>query len=150
MLVFLASCRTDADASWVTSSVESEVRLISDTPDVRVLISSQEKADTAELRWLQGSQPYDERVRGVADRRRNPHKYAPTLTPFIKTMEAMSGIMVPGGTSCRVIERSQARCTPFPLDTFTYVKLRIVEGPKCGQEGWACEAKDVGKAAVIF
>jgi len=142
-LVLLASCRPDPAPPWITSNLESEIRLIPDTPEVRLLISAEEKLDAPEIRWLKGSQPHDERVSGVNERRQHPERYAPTLKQFTTAMESKRNISVPGGTLCRVVERSDARCTALPLDTFAYVKIRIIEGPKRGQEGWVCELRDV-------
>ena len=139
----LASCRINADRPWKISNLESEVRLVSDSPHARLLISSQERADDSELRWLKDSHPHDEATQGRDERRRYPHQYAATLVPFIAAMRAEPAVVVPGGTLCRVIEHSQARCTPDPLGTLTYVKVQMLEGPKRGQQGWAREGRDV-------
>ncbi len=147
-IVLLAGCKSDP--VWTTSSLVSEVRLISDSPDVRLLISEQEKSDAAELHWLRESRTHEERVRGVEDRRRHPERYAPTLRSFIDAMAAMPGFAVRGGDSCRLVERSQARCTPDRLDTFSYVKVRIIQGYNRGQEGWACEVRDVSPTTAFF
>jgi hypothetical protein len=123
--------------------LEPEVRLIPDTPDVRALLSSEEKIDAPELGWLKGSQSHDERVRGVDARRRHPEQYAPSLAQFTKVMDSKRTISVPGGTLCRIVQRSEARCTLYAFDTLTFVKIRIVDGKKRGQEAWACEGRDV-------
>jgi hypothetical protein len=143
LMIILAGCKWDPSNDWETSNFVPEVRLISDSPEVRLLIEEQEKSDAAELEWLKAKQPRDERVRGVEDRRRNPERYAPTLRPFIAAMAAKPSFGVRGGTSCRIVERSHARCTSLPLDTLMYVKVRIMRGPNHGQEGWACEGRDV-------
>lgn len=141
VIILLAGC--NSDPVWTTSNLVSEVQLISDSPDVQLLILAQEKSDAIELRWLKESRAHDERVRGVEDRRQHPERYAPTLLSFLEAMAAKPAIAVRGGTTCRLVERSQARCTPDPLDTHAYVKIRITEGPKRGQQGWACEVRDV-------
>src|SRR5258708_3911625 len=76
-IVILAGCKSDP--VWTTSNLVPEVRLVSDSPDVRLLISEQEKSDAVEFDWLRGSQTHGERVRGVEDRRRHRERYAPTL-----------------------------------------------------------------------
>jgi hypothetical protein len=141
VIILLAGC--NADPVWTTSNLVPEVQLISDSPDVQLLILAQEKSDAPELRWLKESRSHDERVRGVQDRRQHPERYAPTLLSFLEAMAAKPAFAVRGGTTCRLVERSQARCTPDPLDTHAYVKVRITEGPKRGQQGWACEVRDV-------
>ncbi len=140
-MYLLAGC--NSGPVWVTSNLVPEVQLISDSPEVQRLILAQEKSDATELRWLKESQAHDERVRGVQDRRRNPGRYAPTLLSFLESMAAMPAFPVRGGTTCRLLERSQARCTPNPLDTHAYVKVRITGGPERGEQGWACEVRDV-------
>jgi len=147
-IILLAACKSDP--VWTTSNLVPEVRLISDSPDVRLLISRQEKSDAAELHWLRESRTHDERVHGVEDRRRHPERYAPTLRSFIDAMAAKPGVAVRGGNACRLLERSQARCTPDPLDTFAYVKVRITEGHERGQEGWVCEVRDVVSTTPKF
>jgi hypothetical protein len=137
----LAGC--DSDQPLVTSNLIPETRLISDSPDVRLLISEQEKDDAAELRWLRGSHSRDEQIRGTKDRRLHPERYASTLGPFLDAMAAKPGFSVRGGTMCRLLETSQARCTIDRLDTHVYVKLRVGAGPKRGQEGWACAGVEV-------
>jgi hypothetical protein len=143
-IVLLTGCK--ADPVWTTSNLVPTVRLISDNPSVRLLISTQEKGDDAELRWLRDSRTHE----GLADRRRHPEQYAPTLRSFIEAMKASPGFAVRGGSLCRLVERSQARCTPDPLDTYAYVKVRIIEGPNRGMEGWACEVRDVVSTTPKF
>jgi hypothetical protein len=140
-IALLVGCKSER--LWTTNNLQTEVRLVFDSPDVRLLIAAQERTDAAELRWLQGSQPHDERVHGVEDRRRHPQVYSPKLLPFIEAMAAKPGFAVRGGVACWLIESSRARCTPDPLDTQVYVKVRIVSGPNRDQEGWACEVRDV-------
>jgi hypothetical protein len=147
-IVLLTGCKSDP--VWTTSNLVPEVRLISDSPDVRLLISEQEKSDAAELNWLRKSRTHDERAHGVEDRRRHPERYVPTLRAFIEAMAAKPGFVVRGGDACRLVERSHARCTPDPLDTFAYVKVRISEGRHRGQEGWACEVTDVSPTTPKF
>jgi hypothetical protein len=137
----LAGC--NSDQPWVTSNLTLETRLISDSPAVRLLISEQEKNDAAELRWLRGSHSRDELVRGGKDRSLHPERYAPTLGTFLDAMAAKPGFSVRGGTLCRLLATSHARCTPYRFDTLVYVKLRIIEGPERGQEGWACAGVEV-------
>jgi hypothetical protein len=139
--ILLAGC--SSDPVWITSNLVPEVQIISDSPEVQLLILAQEKSDATELSWLKKSQAHDERARGVQDRRRDPGRYAPTLLSFLEAMAAKPSLPVRGGTRCRLLERSQARCTPNPLDTRAYVKVRITEGPERGQQGWACEVRDV-------
>ena len=147
-LVLLAGCKSDP--VWTSSTLVPEVRLISDSPDVRLLILEQENRDAGELHWLQEPRNHDERVHGVEDRRRHPERYAPTLRSFIEAMAAKPGFAVHGGDACRLVERSHARCTPDPLDTFAYVKVRFTEGRNRGQEGWACEVRDVVSTTPKF
>jgi hypothetical protein len=128
LVLLLTGC--SSDRVWVTSDLTPNVRVIADGADVRLLISMQEKNDAAKLRWLRGSQPREERVRGVEDRRLHPERYAVTLHPFLDAMAAKPGLSVPGGTKCRLLVVSQARCTPDRLDTFTYVKVQI-KGGRC-------------------
>jgi len=144
------SGRLQVRSLWTTSNLVPEVRLISDTPDVRLLILEQEKSDAAELRWLKELRAHDERVLGVQDRRRHPERYAPTLLSFTEAMAAKPGFAVRGSTMCRLLKRSQARCTPDPLDTYAYLKVLIAEGPKKGEQGWACEVRDVASTTSKF
>ena len=148
VIVLVTGCKSDP--VWTTSSEVSKVRLISDSPDMPLLISAQKKSDAAELRWLQESRAHDERVRGVKDRRRHPELYAPTLLTFIETMATKPGFAVRGGSACRLVERSHARCAPDPLDTYAFVKVHITKGPNRGQEGWACEVRDVVSTTPKF
>jgi len=150
LISILTGCRWDPSNDWETSNLVPELRLISDSPEVRRLISDQEKSDAADLQWLKWKQPRDERVRGVEDRRRNPERYAPTLRPFIAAMAAEPNFVVRGGTSCRIVERSHARCAALPLDALMYVKVRIMRGPNRGQEGWACAGRDVVPTAPFL
>ena len=61
IIVYLAGCKSDP--IWTTSNLVSEVRIISDSADVRQLISHQEIADASELHWLQDqSSNRDDRV----------------------------------------------------------------------------------------
>jgi hypothetical protein len=148
VIFLLTGCKSDP--VWITSNLVPEVRLISDSLDVQALILAQEKSDADELRWLREPGTRDEKVKGVDDRRRHPERYSPTLASFIEAMTAKPGFAVRGGTACRLLRRSQARCTPHRLDTYAYVKVLITEGPNRGQEGWACEIMDVVGTTRMF
>ena len=141
LMLLLTGC--SSRQVWVTSNLTRDVRIVSDSSDVRRLISTQERNDAPELRWLRGSQRREERIRGVNDRKSHPERYAPTMRLFLDAMAARPSFKIPGGTTCRLMELSQARCTPGPLDTLVYVKVRITEGSKRGEEGWACAGIDV-------
>lgn len=147
-IVFLAGCKSDP--VWTTSTLVPEVRLVSDSPDVRLLIFEQENRDAGELHWLQETRNHDERVHGIEERRRNPERYAPALRSFIEAMAAKPSFAVRGGDACRLVQRSHARCTPDPLDTFAYVKVQMTKGRNKGLEGWACEVRDVVSTAPFF
>jgi hypothetical protein len=127
LMLLLTGC--SSSQVWVTSNLTRDVRIVSDSSDVGRLISTQERNDAPELRRLHGSQQGDERVRGVNDRKSHPERYAPTMRLFLDAMAARPSFSVPRGTTCRVLETSQARCTPGPLDTLVYVKVRITGVP---------------------
>jgi len=141
LVLLLTGCTSDR--VLVTTNLTPSVRFIGDSADVRLLISAQEKNDAAEVRWLRGSQPREERVQGVKDRQQHPELYAPTLRPFLDAMAARPGFSVPADTTCRLLIASEARCAPGRLDTYMYVKVQIKGGPMRGQEGWTCAGIDV-------
>jgi hypothetical protein len=133
--LLLVGC--NRDRLWVASNLVPEVQIISDSADVRLLVSLQERNDAAELRWLEGLEPRGEREPN------SEQADAQVLERVLDNMAAKPGFSVRGGTSCRLLETSQARCSRYRRATRTYVKVQIVDGPKRGQEGWACGGIDV-------
>ena len=139
-LLFASLVACNPAQPWVTSELVPEVRLVSDSPRVRQLIITQAESDSSEVAWLRDfAMPHEERVRGVSQRRRDPKRFAPTLTAFIDRMKAQPGFLVPGHSRCDLLERSGARCIPDRLQLDFYVRVRVSEGPNRGREGWICE-----------
>jgi hypothetical protein len=97
----------------LTGTSNTGVTLISDSPDVRRLLTEE-------------GEPYPDRdPRGRKD--------------FLRSMSQLAGITVPGGSYCDLIERSESRCGPSPIYTASYVLVQVTTGPSKGQRGWMCE-----------
>jgi hypothetical protein len=140
--LLLIGCKSEPE--WVTSNLVLEVHIVSDSPKVQHLVSSQEEHDAAELRWLRGEHPpgQPEPIEEKSDAR--------SLHHFLDQMAAEPGFSVRGNTPCRMLKISAARCSRYRRDTWTYVKVRITAGPERGREGWACSVVDVASTAPAF
>src|SRR5579863_4797248 len=104
-ILLLVGC--NRERVWVTSNLVPDVHIISDSADVQHLVRLQEENDAAELRWLQGLEPRGEREPNAEQ------SDAPVLEHFLDAMAAEPGFSVRGGTWCRLLETSQARCSRY-------------------------------------
>ena len=110
--------------SWrLTGSSNAKILLVSDTPQVRHLISEEDAREEEVRRFF-----------------REPHtrQYPPGRTEFLRSMAQMPGVYVPGRSYCNIVERSKSKCGSPPVETATYVLVQVTTGPSHGERGWVC------------
>ncbi len=136
------------------TAARRQVRLVSDSPEVRRLIAQQEvfqpkeraeidrfNEDASRLRqkWILEATPESARQLRELD----PERYIPERTAFLDAMAQAPGVTVQGGSYCRIIARSEAMCARYPGFNSIYFRVRITSGPSKGQEGWGCLGEDI-------
>ena len=138
------------------TAARRQVRLVSDSPEVRRLIAEQEAfqlqekteidrfhADSASLeqKWFRDANL--EALRQLRELGQHPDRYIPERIAFLDAMARAPGVTVSGESYCRIINRSKAMCDRHPGPNPTYFKVRISIRPSKGQEGWGCLGEDI-------
>jgi len=76
--------------------------------------------------------------------------YIPERVAFLGAMARAPGVLVPGGSYCRITERSKAICSSYPQDNPEYVLVIITSGPSKGVKGWGCLGDGIGLTRTPF
>jgi hypothetical protein len=145
-LMVIGGCY-DPDRALITRD-GSHARLVEDNPEVRRWLSLQKTRDDRINEWRREKHTNEEALKRVEEMLVHPEIYAPGRKEFLSEMNRQPGISVAEKTYARLLEYSGAHCTPRPLYTTVYIKIRITSGPLLGREGWVCE-EDVGRTFVM-
>ncbi len=126
----------------------SHARLVEDNSEVQRLLSVQKTRDDEVAKFWREKHTSQEHLERIQDMLVNPEQYAPGRKEFLLAMSRQPGVTVPEETYARLLEYSDAHCTPMPGYSTVYIKVRITTGPFMGREGWVCE-DDVGRTFVM-
>jgi hypothetical protein len=165
--VMLSSCNyLDPNREAITAPYEA-TRLVLATNEANRLVAQQssfapqEKAEVA--RFFRDSGRIEKEV-AQATRITDPNEarasrkratlaraelYIPERVAFLGAMAALPGAMVPAGSYCRIVERSQAICSDIPMSNPDYIRVRITSGPSKGLQGWGCLGDGIGLTRVM-
>jgi hypothetical protein len=138
--IFLAS------RGWrITGNSKMQVLLVSDSPEVRRLIADEDAGEEEVNRFWREHHSAEEIHQRLMDMAQHPERYPPGRSEFLETMTHMPGVYVEGRSYCSVIVRSKSTCGRLPIETASYLLVRISTGPSRGKEGWICESKVAGQ-----
>ena len=118
----------------------TKILLISDSQAVRRLIADEDAREVEIRKFFRESHSREERTEHLKDMIRNPEKYPPGREEFLVAMAHMPGIYVGGKPYCDIVERSGSTCGHSPVETATFVFVKITTGRSRGQQGWICES----------
>ena len=132
------------------------VRVVLDSEEVRRLISQQDAFAPNEQKEIDvyfqailllgqavDREQTNEACRRYEEAKKNAEHYIPERVVFLDAMARAPAVQVAPNSYCRVLQRSQAKCTRDPEFTCEFVKVRITSGPSKGQEGWGCEGDGI-------
>jgi hypothetical protein len=132
--------------AWrVTGNSKTKVLLVSDSLEVRRLVTDEDAGEEEVNRFWREDHGAEERHQRLMDMAQHPEQYPPGRSKFLETMARMPGVYVEGRSYCSVIVRSKSRCGRLPIETASYLFVRITSGPSRGQQGWICESKVAGQ-----
>jgi hypothetical protein len=162
-----AACQAADLAILAITDGTHTVRLVRDSREVQALISRQsslEAVDRVEsdrfaedhirlLREKERKQASGFDVSSIERQldlqRKHPEAYIPERIAFLKQMGQAVGFVVPPGSNCTIIERSEAICSESPLSNPRYVKVIITSGPLKGMAGWGCEGDGIARTVIM-
>jgi hypothetical protein len=115
------------------------ISTIVDSPEIRKLISEEEKRRGEADRFYRESHSPEETLRHTRDLLGHPDQMLPGHKDFLDAMAKAPSITIPGKTRARVLEESKARCFPDGVSTTTFVRF-VINGkkPPGGTEVWLC------------
>jgi hypothetical protein len=116
------------------------IRTVVDSPEIRQLISQEEKRQDEADRFLyRENVSREEKLRRFRDLLAHPDQMLPGHRDFLYAMAKAPSLTIPGKTRARVLEESKARCLPDGVSTITFVRF-IINGkkPPGGTEVWLC------------
>lgn len=115
------------------------ISTVLDSPEIRKLISEEEKRRDQADRFLRESHSSEERLQHTRDLIEHPDQMLPGHKDFLDAMAKAPSITIPRKTRARVLEISKARCLPDAVSTVTFVRLVISGKKPSGEtEVWVC------------
>jgi hypothetical protein len=109
------------------------IRLVLDSEEVESLIAKQNSLARQDLAEV------DRYARLSSTERGSYEQYIPERIAFLRAMAQAPSVPIPANSFCRLLQDSNAICSPRPLNNPMYVKVRITSGPMKGHVGWGCE-----------
>lgn len=153
-----AACSLNPNYEDITDPSKS-VRLVLDSNEARQLISRQDAFTPEERKEID---LYNRDIIAVAqeldreqtkeathrynEMKKNAARYIPERTAFLYAMARVPAVLVEPNSYCRVLQRSQAKCTNDPESNCEFVKVRVTSGPSRGREGWGCDGDGIYRA----
>jgi hypothetical protein len=116
----------------------SELQLVRDTPEARLLIAEQGGRDSAVESFWQSKHSEEEGLERVRDMQTHPERYTAGRKQFLEALAQQPVVSLPKKTYLRDVQESTAKCYDDPLSSPTFRKVRVVSGPFRGSEGWTC------------
>jgi hypothetical protein len=140
VLCLLIATILDAQRSMpIGGRSKSPIRGVIDSPDVRKLISEEERRRDEADRFWRESHTAEEKRQHAENLISHPDQMLPGHKEFLEAMARATSISVPGKTRAQVLEISKARCLPDGFSTVTFARLVIVgKKPPGGTEVWVC------------
>ena len=120
--------------------------LISPTPEIERLFSVQRVADEKAERFWHEQHTKQEGLEQFEQTLTNPEKLYPGRKDFLSAMARQPAEPVAANVYLRWLEDSRVKCSN-PLNTTTFIKVRVTSGPLDGHVGWVCE-DDVFRTVV--
>lgn len=115
------------------------ISTVVDSPEIRKLISEEEKRRDEADRFSRESHSPEETIRHTRDLLEHPDQILPGHKDFLDAMAKAPSITIPGKTRARVLAISKARCRPDAVSTVTFVRFAISDKkPLGGTEVWVC------------
>jgi hypothetical protein len=121
---------------------DESISLVLDSSDVQNLVAKQsafDQQDLDEVRQWAGLS---------AEERQSDEVYIPERTAFLKAMARAPSVPIPAYSYFRLLQDSNAICSPRPPENPTYIKVRVTTGPMKGQEGWGCQGMGVYRTFI--
>jgi hypothetical protein len=115
------------------------ISAVRDSPDVRKLISEEERRQDEANRFYRESHTAEEKRQHGWNLLLHPDQMLPGHKEFLEAIAKVPSISVPGKTRAQVLEISKARCQPDGVSTVTFTRMLIVgKNPPGGTEVWVC------------
>jgi hypothetical protein len=115
------------------------IRAVIDSPDVRKMISEEERRRDEADRFWRESHTAEEKRQHAENLIFHPDEMLPGHKEFLEALAKASSISVPGKTRAQVMEISKARCLPDGLSTVTWARMVIAgKTSSSGTEVWVC------------
>jgi hypothetical protein len=126
--------------SWIYSgSSDAPVLLAYDSPEIRRLLADENAREEEVNDSFWRSKPTrEDGIKRIQDMSMHSERYPPGRQEFMNTMKNMPAFSVPAKSYFTVIESSKSRCGCMPVETLSYVFVRVTTGPSRGKQGWAC------------
>jgi hypothetical protein len=120
--------------------ISPPLRVVVDSPEIRKLISEEEKRRDEADRYLREPSSESEKLRRFNDLIEHPDQMLPGHSEFLEVMAKAPAITVPRKTRGKVLQISRARCRPDGTTTVTFIRM-VIKGkkPPAGSEVWVCE-----------
>lgn len=120
-----------------------DIRLVLDSDEIQRLVAQQSAFEPQER-----IEVHRHFAAGSPSTEREIEKFIPERITFLKTMGRAPTVAVPAKSYCRVLQRSNAVCSPRPIENPTYIRVRITSGPLKGREGWGCEGDGLFRTVI--
>ena len=126
--------------AWIyDGSHHAKVLLISDSSEVRRLLAEEDVREEGVSRFWREKHTNEEIRNRIEDMMKLPEHYPVGRSEFLQAMGRMPGVYVSEKSYCRIIESSKSTCGRIPIETATFVMVRITSGPSQGKQGWVCQ-----------
>ena len=135
VLLALAFCQTACEKATVRGAPSENTKILLESPELKNLISACELSRKAIL------QEYTSAPLATPEdfvRHNNMARSNPDHDTLMAEINAQPGFEVAGGTPVEDILWSECGCHSTVLSTVFYLKIRILDGPRKGKEGWTC------------
>src|ERR1700691_2070787 len=105
---------------------KTPIGAVVDSPDVRKLISEEERRRDEADRFYRENHTAEEKRQHAENLLHHPDQVLPGHKEFLEAMAKAPSISVPGKTRAQVLEISKARCLPDGVSTVTFTRMLIV------------------------
>ena len=140
LLIFVLALASGCDMLNPNRQIMTRIstHLIAPSPDVERLLSGQRVEDTKVERFWHEGHSKQEGIDRVEQILRNPESLYPGRKDFLSAMAKQPAESVPANSYLRLLEESHVKCSN-PIETTTFIKVRVTSGALDGHVGWVCE-----------
>lgn len=120
--------------------ISAPTSVVVDSPEVRKLISEEEKRQDEVDRFYREKHTEDEKRQHANDLEKHPERMLPGHEEFVEAMAKAPAMTVARKARGKVLQISKARCLPDGYSTVTFIRMEVSgKKPLGGTEVWVCE-----------